>query len=78
MEELINRVNERTELGEFLLEVVAQLKIGDTKQFDRTITTEDKLLALEETSRGAVVSGTYTKCQERNVPLDLEVLMVII
>ena len=35
MEELINRVSERTNLGEFLVEVVDQLKITDTKQFDR-------------------------------------------
>ena len=60
------------------MEVVAQLKIGDSKQFDRTITIQDRLAALSETSRGGVVSGSYTKCQQRNVTLDLDVLMVII
>ena len=63
LEELINRVSERTELADFLLDVVAQLKIGDIKEFDKTINTEDKLEALGETSRGAVVAESYRRCQ---------------
>ena len=63
MEELINRVSERTELADFLLDVVAQLKIGDIKEFDKTVNTEDKLEALGETSRGAVVSDCYRRGQ---------------
>ena len=62
---LIKRVNERTELGEFLVEVVAQLRIPDSKQFDRRVTVEDQLEALRETGRGEVVCQSYTKCQER-------------
>ena len=61
--ELINRVSERTELADFLLDVVAQLRIGDVKEFDKTINTEDKLEALGETSRGALVAESYRRCQ---------------
>ena len=67
LSDLINRVSERTELGEFLVEVVTQLRIGDSKQFDRKVTIEDQLEALRETGRGVVVCESYTKCQEREL-----------
>ena len=59
--ELIERVDEKTELASFMAEVgrkdcssgltipmqvVTQFKIADTKKFDKTINTEDQLAAL--------------------------------
>ena len=44
--ELVDRVEEKTELAIFMSEVVKQFKIADTRKFDKTITTEDRLNAL--------------------------------
>ena len=65
LSELISRVSERTELGEFLVSVVAQLRIGDSRQFDPTVRLEDRLAALRETGRGEMVCESYAKCQDR-------------
>ena len=61
-------MSERTELGEFLVSVVAQLRIGDSRQFDPTVRLEDRLAALRETERGDVVCESYAKCQDRTSP----------
>ena len=61
-------MSERTELGEFLVSVVAQLRIGDSRQFDPTVRLEDRLAALRETERGEVVCESYAKCQDRTSP----------
>ena len=40
-------MEEKTELAMFMAEVVKQFKIADSRKFDKTITTEDRLNALK-------------------------------
>ena len=68
LEQLLDRVNEKTELAIFLTDITENFQfdlLTDVEDL-KTITTEDKLLALEESERWVVQSGKAVFKSEAN------------
>ena len=68
LEQLLDRVNEKTELAIFLTDITENFQfdlLTDVEDL-KTITTEDKLLALEESERWVVQSGKAVFKSEGN------------
>ena len=78
LDQLLCRVREKTALAVFLTELTQDFQFDLLTSSDdlKTLTLEDKLVALEEFERGKLCSQSFKKLRRRGMEVDLTTIMV--
>ena len=78
LDQLLCRVTEKTDLAVFLTELTQnfQFDLLTSSEDLKTLTLEDKLVALEEFERGKLCSKSFKKLRRCGMEVDLTTIMV--